>query len=288
MSLTAVLALGAMSALAADPPVRLAENNGPRVTLIASEDEYHTDQTFPAFAKLLTDQYGCRCTVLLGEGKNNIPGLDALKTTDALLLFVRRRTLPKDQLDAIRAYIDAGKPLVALRTCSHAFMVDPKKQAPPDSAQWPEFDHDVLGGNYHDHLKNAGAEIQVVADMSAHPILAGVAPPKWTTNGTLYRVSPLAKDAVELLTGAAEGQTQPVAWTHSLQRRPRVLHRIGPSGRLRHRPIPHAVGQRHLLGHGSARANRKVEAASCRFPRPSPNVYPLSLAAFSSRRDARQ
>jgi type 1 glutamine amidotransferase len=183
--------------------------------LVASEDEYHTAETFPAFAKLLTEQYGCRCTVLLGQGKTDIPGLDTLKTTDVLILFVRRRALPKEQLDKIRAYIDAGKPLVALRTCSHGFVVEPGKQAPAETVQWPEFDHDVLGGNYHGHFKNAGAQVQVVVKMSTHPILAGVAPPKWTTNGTLYWVSPLNEDAVVLLTGAAEGQTEPVAWTHS-------------------------------------------------------------------------
>ena len=138
MLLTVVVAMGALSALAADPPAGHDENKGPRVTLIASEDEYHTDQTFPAFAKLLTDQYGCRCTVLLGEGKNNIPGLDGAENHRCDGLVDRRRTLPKDQLDAIRAYIDAGKPLVALRTRSHGFVVEPGKKAPADSAQWPE------------------------------------------------------------------------------------------------------------------------------------------------------
>jgi type 1 glutamine amidotransferase len=214
MLFAVVLALAAQSAVAADPPARPDPSQGPRVTLVASEDEYHTDQTFPAFAKLLTEQYGCRCTVLLGHGKTDIPGLDALKTTDALILFVRRRPLPKEQLDKIRAYLDAGKPLVALRTSCHGFLVEPGKQAPDGTAQWPEFDHDVLGGNYHNHLKNAGATVQVVPAMAGHPILAGV-PPQWTTNGTLYRVSPVDKEAKVLLTGTAEGETEPVAWTHS-------------------------------------------------------------------------
>jgi type 1 glutamine amidotransferase len=208
-------ALAAQSAWAADPPVRPGDTTGPRVALVASDDEYQTDHTFPAFAKLLSEQYGCRCTVLVGQGKNNIPGLDALKTTDVLMLFVRRRALPKEQLDAIRAYIDAGKPLVALRTSCHGFLVEPGKQQPAEMQQWPEFDHDVLGGNYHGHFKIAGAEVQVVAEKSEHPILAGVAPPQWTTHGTLYWVSPLAKDTVVLLTGTTEGQTEPVAWTHS-------------------------------------------------------------------------
>ncbi len=199
---------------AADPPAGTSRATGPHVTLIASENQYHTEQTFPAFAKLLTDQYGCHCTVLLGEGDTNIPGLDALKTTDVLVLFARRQALPKEQLDKIRTYIDAGKPLVALRTCSHAFVVEPGKQAPPGAGQWPELDHEVLGGNYRGHFKNAGAEIRVVPEMAKHPILAGVSPSPWTTKGTLYWVSPVDNEAKVLLVGTAEGQTEPVAWMH--------------------------------------------------------------------------
>lgn len=93
-------------------------------------------------------------------------------------------------------------------------MVEPGKHAPPGTDQWPSFDHDVLGGHYHGHFKNAGAEIRTVPDAAGHPILAGLTSP-WTTKGTLYWVSPIDKDDRVLLTGVAEGQTEPVAWTHS-------------------------------------------------------------------------
>jgi len=204
------------SDLLGGPAFRLKEDKRPHVTLIASDDEYFSEKTLPEFADLLRQQYGCYCSPLVSAAKTaDIPALDELKTTDVILLFVRRRALPKEQLDKIRAYLDAGKPLVALRTCSHAFVLERPARAPAGSDQWPAFDHDVLGGNYHGHFRKEGAEIQVVPEAAGHPILAGITPPQWTTAGTLYWVSPLDKEAKLLLTGTTEGRTEPVAWTHS-------------------------------------------------------------------------
>ena len=184
------------SDLLGGPAFRFKEDKRPHVTLIASDDEYFSEKTLPAFADLLREQYGCYCTVSVSEKEDeatlkalakekevkatDIPGLDELKTTDVLLLFARRRALPKEQLDKIRAYLDAGKPLVALRTCSHAFTVEGGKKAAPGSDEWKEFDHDVLGGNYHSYEKKIRhADIEVVPEAAGHPILAGVAPSPW-------------------------------------------------------------------------------------------------------------
>ena len=45
----------------------------------------------------------------------------ALREADVLFLSVRRRTPPQEQLEAVRAHLDAGKPLVGIRTACHAF-----------------------------------------------------------------------------------------------------------------------------------------------------------------------
>jgi nicotinamidase-related amidase len=205
------------SDLLGGPAFRFKIDTRPHVTLIASDDEYFSERTLPAFADLLREQYGCYCTPLVSDrGKADLPGLDELKTTDVLMLFVRRRALPKEQLDKIRAYLDAGKPLVALRTCSHAFVVEAGKQSPPGTDQWPEFDHDVLGGNYHSYVKSQReSEMHLAPDAVGHPILAGVAPPEWKSIFPLYFVSPLAADAKVLVIGEAAGKTEPVAWVRS-------------------------------------------------------------------------
>jgi hypothetical protein len=206
----------ASSDLLGGPALRLKEDKRPHVTLIASDDEYYSERTLPAFAQLLRERYGCYCTPLVSDrGKADISGLDELKTTDVMLLFARRRALPKEQLDKIRAYLDAGKPLVALRTCSHAFSVEAGKKAPPGTDEWKEFDHVVLGGNYHSYeKKERHCEIDIVPEAAGHPILAGVAPAPWHCTFPLYFVKPLADDAKVLLKGTIAGITEPVAWTH--------------------------------------------------------------------------
>ena len=207
----------ASSDLLGGPAFRFKKDKRPHVAFVSSEDQYYSERTLPAFGQILSERYGCYCTVAVGRGKSDVSGLDELKGADVAVIYARRQALPKEQLDKIRAYLDAGKPLVALRTCSHAFVLERPTRAPAGSDQWPAFDHDVLGGNYHGHFRKEGAEIQVVPEAAGHPILAGITPPQWTTAGTLYWVSPLDKEAKLLLTGTTEGRTEPVAWTHSYQ-----------------------------------------------------------------------
>jgi len=199
------------------PAFRFKADKRPHVALIASDDEYFSEETFPAFAQLLRERYGCYCTPLVSDkGVADIPALDELQTADLMMLFVRRRALPAEQLGKIRAYLDAGKPLVALRTSSHAFSTVDGKPPAAGFVEWKEFDHDVLGGNYHSYVKTVReSEIEVVPEAAGHPILKGVEPAKWQCTFPLYFVSPLAADATVLLRGHADGKTEPVGWTHS-------------------------------------------------------------------------
>ena len=85
--------------------------------------------------------------------KNNCPGLAAaLRPADLLVLSVRRCTPTADRLDAVRAYLVAGTPLVGIRTACHAFALRPAD--PPLTATqsaWQDFDPEVLGGHYTHH-----------------------------------------------------------------------------------------------------------------------------------------
>ena len=139
----------ASSDLLGGPAFRFRQDKRPHVVLVSYEDEYHAAETLPRFAQELCDQYGCYCSFLSGEKKAGILGLEELATADVLVLYVRRNALPKEQMGMIRRYLDAGKPLVALRTACHAF--DIKAKAPEGMEVWPTFDHEVLGGNYHGH-----------------------------------------------------------------------------------------------------------------------------------------
>jgi type 1 glutamine amidotransferase len=183
----------------------------PHVVFLSNEDEYHAQETLPAFARDLQDKFGCRATVLIGKGDDGFQGLEVLKEADALVVFVRRRALPKEHLDMIRAYCDAGKPVVGLRTASHAFTKNAK--VPEGHAEWREFDHDVLGGNYHNHNKKT-TEVSAAPEAAGSPLLSGIEPKKWTSKSTLYFASPLSKQAHAVLMGTSDGKTEPIAWTH--------------------------------------------------------------------------
>lgn len=83
--------------------------------------------------------------------------------------------------------------------------------------EWQEFDQVVLGGNYTGHHGNDQVtQLTIPEEQAKHPILAGISTASFAGNGSLYKVSPLAKSATPLLIGSIPGQSsEPVAWTHS-------------------------------------------------------------------------
>ncbi|SVD55899.1 uncharacterized protein METZ01_LOCUS408753, partial [marine metagenome] len=176
----------------------------PHVVLLSGESLYDSSATLPQFAKKLEQQHGYRCTVIVSKEKHRFPSLDALGQADLVIVFARRMELPAGQLGQVKRYIESGKPVIGLRTASHAFQ------------NWLEFDKLVLGGNYHGHHKNnLAGNASVVPSAKGHPILDGVAS-EFKMGGSLYKNTPLAKAAKPLLTGAVEGNpAEPVAWTHS-------------------------------------------------------------------------
>jgi len=196
------------------PAVRFEEDDRPHVAFLVSDDHYHADKTLPAFAQMLRERYGCHCTVLHGQGTSNIPATGELvgeHAADCLVLYIRRLALPKEQLDRVRKYLESGGALVGMRTASHAF--DAHGKAEEGQAEWPEFDAQVLGGNYHGHGGNqAGTDVAIIADQADHPILAGVEPKKWHSAGSLYYTSPVAEDATVLMTGSLDDRVEPLTW----------------------------------------------------------------------------
>lgn len=190
------------------------EDKRPHVVIVSSEDEYKTEETLPVFAKdHLEKQF--RVTVVLADPKDRtrLVGGEAIDTADVLLLSVRRRPLVEADLARIKKYLAAGKPLVAIRTSSHAFAVRAGDKAPAGTAQWPEFDRDILGGNYQGHYGAGMATTVRVAPDAKHPILKGVRTEPFAVGTTLYKTSPLAAGATVLMTGTVEGKpAEPVAW----------------------------------------------------------------------------
>jgi type 1 glutamine amidotransferase len=192
----------------------------PNVVFMIGEDEYHTWETLPEFAERDLRPRGYRVTIVNADAtdKNNFPGLvDALRTADLLLVSVRRRTPPSEQLDAVRAHLAAGKPLVGIRTACHAFALRPADPpAPATHSTWQDFDPEVLGGHYtNHHAAGPPTTITLGSGGKMHPLLKGISVAGLIGTGSLYKVSPLEKGTTPLLMGAIPGQpAEPVAWTN--------------------------------------------------------------------------
>jgi putative membrane-bound dehydrogenase-like protein len=171
-----------------------------KVCLVSGSLEYESDASLSDFQKYLEANFPVKCTRAFRKTDNDLPGLDNLDTCDVMLLFTRRLTISGEQLERVKKYCLSGKPIVAVRTASHAFQ------------NWLELDKEILGGNYKGHY-GAGppVEVQIVSKARKHPILAGVKP--FQSAGSLYQNLKLADDVEILLTGTITGHTEPVAWT---------------------------------------------------------------------------
>ena len=183
-----------------------------KVCLVSGSEEYKSEASLIGFQQYLETNYSVTCTRAFGKDRGNeLPGLESLDSADVMVLFTRRLTLPPEEMARVRKFIDSGKPLVGIRTASHAF-----QNWEPDVKA---LDRDVLGGSYEGHYgKDEPADIEF--KKPSHPVLAGAKP--FTTNGKLYKNPRLAPDVTVLLTASTSEHTEPVAWTRT--RRGRVFY----------------------------------------------------------------
>jgi len=185
-----------------------------KLVMLIAENEYETATTLPAFAAahLAREFSVVTAAGSTAAGATAFADVSAVASADVLLVSVSRRPLPPEQLAVIRRHVAAGKAVVGIRTASHAF--SPVKNQPllPGLDQWPEFDAEVLGGNYAGH-HGKGPVLRVTASDPTRPLLRGV-PATFDSSAWLYRNTPLRPGAEVLLTGAIPGQpAEPVAWT---------------------------------------------------------------------------
>ncbi|YCM42062.1 ThuA domain-containing protein [Verrucomicrobiaceae bacterium 227] len=209
-----------------------ADPTKPRILALIAEREYETDTTLPAFFKTeLKEDYDISI-IQLEDGKHDFAGLEEkLQNTDLLFVSVRRRTPTESQLAALRKYIASGKPVLGIRTASHAFATNKNQKIPAGHTSWPNWDADVFGGSYSGHLGNAQATTAKVR--ARHFITNTLSKKPFATGGSLYTVKPLAAGCQVYLTGSAEGSKtdQAVAW--SFQRKDEGLSFYTSLGHLK-------------------------------------------------------
>jgi len=98
---------------------------GKTVVLISGDDEYRSEEGMPMLAKILSTHHGFDTKVLFAidpekkeiipNYKSNIPGLHFLEDADLVIMLMRFRELPDDQMKFIDDYVQSGKPIIGLR-----------------------------------------------------------------------------------------------------------------------------------------------------------------------------
>jgi type 1 glutamine amidotransferase len=193
------------------------KGNKPTLVFLIAEREYNTDKTLPHFAKAkLGKKYEIHLCRAENEGSNRhvLKNAGAIASADLLFVSARRRAFSSKTMSLIRKHVSDGKPVVGIRTTSHAFSL--RKESPPKGHEtWDEWDKKIIGGNYDGHHgRDKVCKITLLPTSSSHMILKGIKLP-FDTPGTLYRNSPLPKKSIPLLQGKIEGfPSEPVAWTN--------------------------------------------------------------------------
>lgn len=181
---------------AAEPWVVYEGHDGPgkgeHIVLISGDEEYRSEEALPQLGRILARHHGFSCTVLFAVDpetgmidptvRDNIPGLEALRTADLMIIATRFRDLPDDQMKHIDAYVKAGKPILGMRTATHAFKIDegkPYARYSFDSKApgWEGgFGRRILGETWISHHGKHGTESSrgvIAPEGNDHPIVRG-------------------------------------------------------------------------------------------------------------------
>lgn len=190
---------------------------GKKVVLISGDEEYRSEEALPMLAKILSEQHGFHCTVHFSihpETKtvdpnysSNIPGLENLDNADFMVMFLRFRALPAEQMKHIDEFVRAGKPFLAIRTSTHPFNIGdgnhPYANWSWNNGKWPGgFGQQIIGETWVSHHgdHNGQATRGVINPENADsPVLRGVKDVFGPTD--VYGVTHLPKDAKVVLWG---------------------------------------------------------------------------------------
>jgi len=174
------------------------ESTKPHIVFVSGDEEYRSEEVLPALAKIMNQHHGFNCTVLFAQDPRapgiinpnygeNIPGLQTLASADLMVNFTRFRALPDEQMQHIDNYLKSGKPLIGIRTATHAFHF--KESAPVSKwahygnyyngdDEWKDgFGRLVLGEkwiSHHGHHRHQSTRGIIADDVKKHPILTDI------------------------------------------------------------------------------------------------------------------
>jgi hypothetical protein len=226
---------------------------GKHIVLLAGDEEYRSEEAMPQLAKILSNHHGFKCTVLFSinpadgtidpNNSSNIPGMDKVATADLIITAWRFRELPDADMKFFVDHVEAGKPVIGMRTATHAFNYK-SKNSPYAKWTWTSgewkggFGRQVLGETWISHHGHHGKEScrGVIAEAAkSNPIVRGCEDIWGPTD--VYGVTKLPETATPLVmgqvlegmkptdkpvTGPKNEPMMPIAWTNAW---------VGPTGK---------------------------------------------------------
>lgn len=212
-----------------------AKNNpkGKHVILISGDEEYRSEESLPQLAKILTEHHGFDCTVLFAQDPEkpgmidpnysfNIPGMEQLQEADLMILFTRFRALPEEQMQHFENYLLEGKPLLAIRTSTHAFNFKDKNHAfahygwnyDGEKTDWHlGFGKNILGETWythHGHHQQQSTRGIIAPNAENHPLVNGIESGAMWGPSDVYGIRmPMEGDAQSIILGQTIDRTDP-------------------------------------------------------------------------------
>ena len=249
---------------------------GKHIVFLAGDHEYRSEESLPALARILAKHYGFKCSVFftldasgfIEPGSSKISGLEALKTADLMVVFLRFQDFPDAEMQHIADYLDRGGPVVGFRTATHAFQIK-RADAKFLKFHWQNkdtyvggFGRQILGETWVSHYgTNHKQSSRLILEPSQgdHPILRGVKD-VWVQSGG-YTADPLQPSTVlargQILNGmtpdsppAPDKAIMPVAWVRTYTIGPRASEASEPRERS---GAPGAPASERAGGSGGAK-----------------------------------
>jgi hypothetical protein len=200
--------------------------HGKHIVFLTGDEEYRSEEGLPMLAKILAVRHGFDCTVLFSINpdtddidpncQTNLPGIEALDTADLCVMLLRFREWPDAKMKHFVDYLNSGKPIIALRTSTHAFSYQRNKNSPYAGYDWNSsswlggFGRQVLGDTWISHHGEHGSESTrgiITQSVMNHPVLRGVTDLWWPTD--VYTVEHLPTDAQVLVWGQVVSGMKP-------------------------------------------------------------------------------
>jgi len=130
-------------------PSKAGPGRGRHIVFLTGDEEYRGEEGLPMLAKILSQRHGFKSTVLFSldpdgtinpKNTKSISNPAALDTADAVVMLLRFRDWSDEDMARFEKLLMSGKPIIALRTSTHAFNGFPK------GSRWETWNYNNQGG----------------------------------------------------------------------------------------------------------------------------------------------